>query len=68
MQRHLGATPFLQAHMKISMSRRERRGHWGVDKRQKGMRRWAGERENWASKPAVGKPDLEKANAGKQTG
>ena len=47
------------------MSRRGRGASWGVDKGQKGIRRWVGGRQNWASEPGVGKPDLEKEEAEK---
>lgn len=30
-----------------------------------GIRRWVGGREDWASEPEVGKPDLEKEEAEK---
>ena len=51
--------------MKLSVSRTERRGPWGVEKRQKEIRRWVGGRENWALGPGVGKLDLEKEVAEK---
>lgn len=50
------------------MIRGERGASWGVEKRQKGIRRWVGGRENWASEPGVRKPDLEKEEAEKWTG
>jgi len=49
--------------MKLSASGRQRRASWGVDKRQKGIKRWVVGRKNWVSEPGVGKPDPGKEEA-----
>lgn len=51
--------------MKLSMRRRERRASWGVNKRQKEIRRWVSGREKLGIEPGVGKTELEKEEAEK---